>query len=55
MQELYVLYLVKIILLTFLRLKHGIKIYVFLVYFLVDFDMERKVYFFMTIIIIVFS
>ena len=43
----------KIILSTFLRLKYGIKIYVSPVYFLIDFDMERKVCtFFITIIII---
>ena len=33
----------KIILSTFLRLKYGIKIYVSPIYFLIDFDMERKV------------
>lgn len=52
MQELYVLYRIKIILLIFLRPKHGIKIYIFLIYFLIDFDMERKLRtFFITIII----
>lgn len=45
----------KIILSTFLRLKYGIKIYVSPIYFLIDFDMERKVCtFFITIIIIIF-
>ena len=43
MHEIYVLYIMKIILSTFLRLKYGIKIYVSPIYFLIDFDMERKV------------
>lgn len=56
MHDIYVLYIMKIILSTFLRLKYGIKIYVSPVYFLIDFDMERKVCtFFITIIIIFFK
>lgn len=53
MHDIYVLYIMKIILSTFLRLKYDIKIYVSPIYFLIDFDMERNVStFFITIIII---
>lgn len=53
MHDIYVLYIMKIILSTFLRLKYDIKVYVSPIYFLIDFDMERNVStFFITIIII---
>lgn len=55
MHDIYVLYIMKIILSTFLRLKYDIKVYVSPIYFLIDFDMERNVStFFITIIIIFF-